>query len=168
MLVFGILLRSAVGRLSWSSERGKQFSTENINRLGKACVLHGLGARFHTPLHSCCFFRRKVHRQRYTKKRRRTKSQNRFENVSPANSFCFFFARMFLFDFSLSNGTKTPLSVQKRHFSAIISGTWADFPQRLRQTLPIRGMDPLSTISAMKNGATALRNRKSIFTKKHV
>ena len=54
-LVFGILLRSAVGRLSWSSERGKQFSTENTNRLGKASVLHGLGARFHTPLHSCAF-----------------------------------------------------------------------------------------------------------------
>ena len=71
--------------------------------------MHGLGARFHTPLHSCCFFRRKVHRQRYTKKRRRTKSQNCFENVCPANSFCFFFARNFVFDFSLSNGTKTPL-----------------------------------------------------------
>ena len=56
-------------------------------------------------------------------------------------------------------------TVQKRHFSAIISGTWADFPQRLRLTLPIRGMGPLSTISAMKNGATVLRNRKSIFTK---
>ena len=52
---------------------------------------------------------RKVHRQRYTKKRRRTKSQNCFENVSPANSFCFFFVRNFVFDFSLSNGTKTPL-----------------------------------------------------------
>ena len=128
---------------------------------GVPLLLHGLGARFHTPLHSCCFFRRKLLRQRYTKKRRRTKSQNRFENVSPANSFCFFFARNFVFDFSLSNGTKTPLS-------AIISGTWADFPQRLRQTLPIRGMGPLSTISAMKNGATALRNRKSIFTKKNV
>ena len=59
-------------------------------------------------------------------------------------------------------------TVQKRHFSAIISGTWADFPQRLRQTLPIRGVGSLATISAMKNGATALRNRKSIFTKKNV
>ena len=109
MLVFGILLRSAVGRLSWSSERGKQFSTENINRLGKACVLHGLGARFHTPLHSCAFSD-----ERSTGKDTRKSADAQKVKIASKMSaqpivFVFFFARFFLFDFSLSNGTKTPL-----------------------------------------------------------
>ena len=168
MLVFGILLRSAVGRLSWSSERGKQFSTENINRLGKACVLHGLGARFHTPLHSCAFSDERSTGKDTRKSADAQKVKIASKMFPQPIVFVFFSARFFLFDFSLSNGTKTPLSVQKRNFSAIISGTWADCPQCLRQTLPIRGMDPLSMISAMKNGATALRNRKSIFTQKNV
>ena len=161
MLVFGILLRSAVGRLSWSSERGKQFSTENINRLGKACVLHGLGARFHTPLHSCAFSDERSTGKDTRKSADAQKIKIASKMFPQPIVFVCFSPEIFCLIFPCR-------TVQKRHFSAIISGTWADFPQRLRQTLPIRGMGPLSTISAMKNGATALRNRKSIFTKKNV
>ena len=161
MLIFGILLRSAVGRLSWSSERGKQFSTENINRLGKACVLHGLGARFHTPLHSCAFSDERSTGKDTRKSADAQKVKIASKMFPQPIVFVLFSPDFFCLIFPCR-------TVQKRNFSAIISGTWADFPQRLRQTLPIRGMDPLSTISAMKNGATALRNRKSIFTKKNV